>query len=79
MKQLRWSLEQNDAEVASGEGPHDFAFADALHYAAVYNQDGPVVLYEVRPRSKVLLLMATKGAMAGIAHHAQMAQAVRGD
>ena len=30
--------------VASGFGPKDRAIAEMLHYAAVYEQDGPVVM-----------------------------------
>ncbi|CAL62446.1 Hypothetical protein HEAR2315 [Herminiimonas arsenicoxydans] len=34
--------------VASSSGPREDAQREALHYAAVYGQDGPVELREVR-------------------------------
>jgi hypothetical protein len=35
---------QNGIEVACGSGPYEAIKGEALHYAAIYAQDGPVVL-----------------------------------
>lgn len=49
---------QGDEMVASASGPRDTALREAMHYAAQYQQDGPVRLFEVtrtlvRPNVKV--------------------------
>lgn len=38
---------QGDEMVASASGPRDTALREAMHYAAQYQQDGPVRLFEV--------------------------------
>lgn len=38
---------QNDMMVASASGPRDDALREAMHYAAQYEQDGPVRVFEV--------------------------------
>ena len=48
---------QNDEMVASASGPRDEALREAMHYAAQYEQDGPVRVFEVtrtlvRPNDK---------------------------
>ena len=49
---------QNDMMVASASGPRDDALREAMHYAAQYEQDGPVRVFEVtrtlvRPNAEV--------------------------
>jgi len=38
---------QGDMMVASASGPRDDALREAMHYAAQYQQDGPVRVFEV--------------------------------
>lgn len=38
---------QGDMMVASASGRHDDALREAMHYAAQYQQDGPVRVFEV--------------------------------
>ena len=38
---------QGDEMVASASGPRDTALREAMHYAAEYEQDGPVRVFEV--------------------------------
>ena len=38
---------QGDEMVASASGPRDEALREAMHYAAQYQQDGPVRVFEV--------------------------------
>lgn len=38
---------QGDEMVASASGPRDDALREAMHYAAQYEQDGPVRVFEV--------------------------------
>ena len=38
---------QGDEMVASASGPRDQALREAMHYAAQYEQDGPVRVFEV--------------------------------
>lgn len=40
----RWlfELEQDGRVVASGEGPREDMLREAMHYATIYGQDGPV-------------------------------------
>lgn len=38
---------QGDEMVASASGPRDDAMREAMHYAAQYEQDGPVRVFEV--------------------------------
>jgi len=49
---------QGDEMVASANGPRDDALREAMHYAAKYEQDGPVRVFEVtrtlvRPNDKL--------------------------
>ena len=39
---------QGDEMVASASGPRDDAIREAMHYAAQYEQDGPVRVFEVQ-------------------------------
>lgn len=45
---------------ASGEGPYKTAFADAMHYAMMYGQDGSVKLYQIKGKKRTLFFAATK-------------------
>ena len=38
---------QSDDMVASASGPREDALREAMHYAAQYEQDGPVRVFEV--------------------------------
>lgn len=44
MRQASFSLKQDKVTVASGSGPAHLVINEALHYASMYAQDGPVVL-----------------------------------
>jgi hypothetical protein len=44
MSELSWCVIQDGYAVASGFGPRDRAISEMLHYAMVYEQDGPVQL-----------------------------------
>ena len=42
-----FELWQNGMMVAGTDGPVEAAWRDMLHYAAMYQQDGPVEVYRV--------------------------------
>jgi hypothetical protein len=42
MSEIKWCVIQGGYPVASGFGPEEQALATMMHYAAVYEQDGPV-------------------------------------
>lgn len=42
-----FEVHQYGQQIADAGGPRDRAWAAALHYAAIYGQDGPVEIYEV--------------------------------
>ncbi len=48
---------QGDEVVASTRGPRDDALREAMHYAAQYEQDGPVRVFEV---TRTLVTMDNK-------------------
>lgn len=47
-----FSIKQGGMVVAGGSGPYPAIMVEAAHYAAVYGQDGPVVVrtWKNRPR-----------------------------
>lgn len=47
-----FSVRQGGVTVASGSGPYEDIKREAAHYAAVYRQDGPVVVTvrRIKPR-----------------------------
>ena len=45
--EAEFEVQQNGEYCASSMGPRERAWADTLHYAAMYGQDGPVEVYEV--------------------------------
>lgn len=44
-----FEVHQDGTPVALASGPRDRAYAEAMHYAAVYGQDGPVEVFEHVP------------------------------
>jgi hypothetical protein len=57
---------QDDVMVASASGPREDALREAMHYAAQYQQDGPVRVFEVtrtlvRPNAPVHRREASDG------------------
>lgn len=46
-EEAEYEIWQDDMPVAGASGPRDRAFAEAMHYAQVYGQDGPVSVCEV--------------------------------
>ena len=44
---VEFEVWQGDDMVASASGPRDTALREAIHYAAQYEQDGPVRVFEV--------------------------------
>jgi catalase (peroxidase I) len=47
-QEFEFELMQDGLRVASSWGPdRDRVWADILHYAMMYSQDGPVAIYEV--------------------------------
>ena len=44
-----FEVRQDGMMVAGASGPRDRALREALHYAQVYGQDGPVELVEIVP------------------------------
>jgi hypothetical protein len=50
--EAEYEVHQNGMPVAFAGGPHEQAFREAMHYAAVYGQDGPVQVVRVIPITK---------------------------
>lgn len=48
-KDATFEIQQDGMTVALASGPRDRAYAEAMHYAAVYGQDGPVEVFEHVP------------------------------
>lgn len=47
---FEFELLQNGLVVAeTGSSNRENAFRDIMHYAAVYSQDGPVIVHEITP------------------------------
>lgn len=54
--QFKFSVFQDDEEVASGEGPdRNTILREARNYTAQYAQDGPVTVYVYELRSRGLV------------------------
>lgn len=48
-KDATFEIQQDGMTVALASGPRERAYAEAMHYAAVYGQDGPVEVFEHVP------------------------------
>ena len=44
-KNARFELWQDGVCVVSSEGPEYLAYKEIMHYAMIYGQDGPVLIY----------------------------------
>lgn len=52
--QATFEVYQDGAPVAMASGPRERAYAEAMHYAAVYGQDSPVEVFEMVPVALLL-------------------------
>ena len=52
--QATFEVHQDGAPVAMASGPRERAYAEAMHYAAVYGQDSPVEVFEMVPVALLL-------------------------
>ena len=52
--QATFEVYQDGAFVAMASGPRERAYAEAMHYAAVYGQDSPVEVFEMVPVALLL-------------------------
>ena len=53
-EEAEYEVWQDDMPISSASGPRDRALFDAMHYANIYGQDGPVTVMQVI-RQPVLL------------------------
>lgn len=53
-QEFSFEVWQDDQPVAWADGPLEAAWREACHYAAVYGQDGPVMIYKVT-RTPIML------------------------
>jgi hypothetical protein len=49
VREATFEVHQDGSPVALASGPRDRAYAEAMHYASVYGQDGPVEVFEHVP------------------------------